>query len=228
MSMIKRILNTVRRLTGREKCSPLDAYLPSDREIVLVDVGAHAGGFTEGIAKKWKISAAILVEPLPAQVAGLKELFCARPEFRIVHAAAGAAMGETVLHQYGFAETSSILPIKQGISELQGFDTRSAGTVRCPMRTLDDLTDDLPSIDLLKIDVQGAEHLVLAGAVSALAKSALVWTEVWFKPLYEGSSVFHEIYAVLNGAGFRLVDLAPGFRAVDGELVQADALFQKR
>lgn len=218
----------MRRLIEPQMRSPLDAYLPSDRDIVVVDVGAHTGGFTAGIAKKWKISTAILVEPLPALLAGLKVQFSGKPGYQVVHAAVGAEAGETVLHEYGFAETSSILLLKQGIKELQGYDTRPAGEIRCPMRTLDDITADQPRIDLLKIDVQGAEHLVLAGGVAALAKSALVWTEVSFKPLYEGSSVFHEIYAILDRAGFRLVHLAPGFRAVDGELVQADALFQKR
>ena len=96
------------------------------------------------------------------------------------------------------------------------------------MHTLDNITADLPIIDLVKIDVQGAEHLVLAGAVETLAKSALIWTEVSFKPLYEGSCVFEEIYKTLDMAGFRMVSLDPGFRSADGELVQADALFQKR
>jgi FkbM family methyltransferase len=221
------LLSIARRLSGRASSSVLDAYLPKDRPIVLVDIGAHHGGFTGNMQVSWQIERAVLVEPLPPQVAALRKRFAA-PWCEVVHAAVGAETGETVLHEYGFAETSSILPIRQGLSELNGFDTRPKNEVRCPMMTLDSITANLDRIDLLKIDVQGAEHLVLQGGAAALRKTHLVWTEVSFKPLYDGSSVFSEIYAALNEAGFQLLDLTPGFRSATGELVQADALFQRR
>jgi FkbM family methyltransferase len=190
-------------------------------------VGAQTGVFTEGMEAKWTIEAAILIEPLQEQAQKLRAKFASRQGFTVIHGAASSEVGETVINTYGFAEISSILPIKQGLSELVGYDTIPKGAVKCPMVTLDSITMNLNRIDLLKIDVQGAEHLVLAGAKSALAKTRLIWVEVSFKPLYEGSSVFHEIYGALTAVGFRLVNLTPGFRSSEGELVQADALFQK-
>ena len=85
--------------------------------------------------------------------------------------------------------------------------------------------DKLEKIDFIKLDVQGAEHLVIQGAKKTLALTRLLWTEVSFKSLYEGSSVFDDIYAQLESKGFVLLELSPGHRATNHELLQADALF---
>ena len=78
---------------------------------------------------------------------------------------------------------------------------------RCPVRTLDEIIAEvqLAMIDLIKIDVQGAEHLVLARAgPHTLEKTGAVYTEVSFRPLYHGSSVFSDIYGMMNDRGFFL------------------------
>ena len=228
IALIRKIfsLRAWRKLLGLAYDSLLDGYLPTNRPVCLVDVGAHDGNFTTSLMGRWKIASAMLIEPLPAQVENLRTRFASQP-FSIIHGAAGEEDGTTEINIYGFAETSSVLKIKQGLTELEGYDTTLRKAVQCPKFRLDTLTDKLPAIDLLKIDVQGSEHLVLAGAPMTLAKTSLVWIEVSFKPLYEGSSVFHEIYATLYQAGFQLRELSPGFRTQSGELVQADALFQR-
>ena len=58
-----------------------------------------------------------------------------------------------------------------------------------------------------------------------LERVRLIWIEVSFRPLYEGSAVLSDVYAFLRSQGFRLYSLHEGFRGVDGELLQADALF---
>jgi len=78
---------------------------------------------------------------------------------------------------------------------------------------------------LLKIDVQGVEHLVLEGGKQALLNTSFVWMELSFKPLYIGSSVFHDIYSMMEKSGFILLELSPGHRSPINELLQADALF---
>ena len=95
---------------------------------------------------------------------------------------------------------------------------------------MDDLLvqeDWLGPVDLLKLDVQGAELLVLRGAEKSLPRVRLVFVEVSFRPIYEGSAVFADVYAFLRGHGFRMLSMEEGFRGTDGELLQSDVLFSR-
>ena len=65
--------------------------------------------------------------------------------------------------------------------------------------------DDLPETagaDFLKMDVQGAELLVLEGAVARLADILAVHVEVEFLPLYKNQPLFADIDTFLRAHGF--------------------------
>ena len=76
---------------------------------------------------------------------------------------------------------------------------------------------ELPPPRLLKIDVQGFEGHVVAGATETLERTRYCITEVSFKPLYEGAPLFDEIYDAFVGRGFRLAGLAGELRSSTGE-----------
>jgi FkbM family methyltransferase len=65
---------------------------------------------------------------------------------------------------------------------------------------LDDL--DIDDFDLLKIDVQGAELMVLQNGRERLRNAVAVQTEVSFVPLYLGQPTFGEVDAELRSQGF--------------------------
>ena len=71
-------------------------------------------------------------------------------------------------------------------------------------RRLDDLADleGLGDVDLIKIDVQGAELDVFRGATKALASAVVIITEVCFVPLYESQPLFGDIDVYLRQNGF--------------------------
>jgi FkbM family methyltransferase len=77
--------------------------------------------------------------------------------------------------------------------------------------------DDIPElsgvrVDLLKIDIQGAEADVFAGASKLLRNVVVVHTEVEFVPLYQGQPLYGDVARVLHKAGF----LHHGFLGVSG------------
>ena len=59
-------------------------------------------------------------------------------------------------------------------------------------------------IDLLWIDTQGAELLVLKGAVEILAGTSFIYLECSEEPLYQGAASYAEIKSFLGVHGFRL------------------------
>jgi hypothetical protein len=65
--------------------------------------------------------------------------------------------------------------------------------------------DDIPEVgamDLLKIDVQGAELMVFGGAPQRLAQAVAVHTEVSFVPLYRDQPSLGDVDRALRALGF--------------------------
>ena len=47
--------------------------------------------------------------------------------------------------------------------------------------------EKLENVDLLKLDLQGAERLVLTGGAEVLDRVSVIYTEVFFEQLYAGA-----------------------------------------
>jgi FkbM family methyltransferase len=131
--------------------------------------------------------------------------------------------------------TSSIFPLNEThnvcfnhLSEL-----RTVRTEQIPTRCLDDLLPD-GVVDFLKLDVQGAELLVLQGADRTLSRTAVVHSEVEFSPIYLGQPLFSDVERHLRARDFTLIDLVisgryhyltPSRRVAEDRLLWADAVF---
>jgi hypothetical protein len=66
---------------------------------------------------------------------------------------------------------------------------------------LDDVTETAGA-DLLKLDIQGAELMVLRNAEARLASALVVQAEVEFLPLYRDQPLFGEVEGFLRARGF--------------------------
>jgi FkbM family methyltransferase len=204
------------------------AHLRDRKHISLIDVGAHKGEFTRAIDKFCGVSKGLLIEPQPERAADLARDL-RPPRFRVLPIALSDRDGSTLLRINVSDETTSLLPIKSDLPQHQGIDLSVRSTVTCAVRTLDSVFCQWSSSDLtlLKLDVQGVENRVIAGGKTTLSKTEMVWTEVSFVALYEGSCLFHELHAQMYDEGFKLVELHGWFRSPCGELLQADALFKR-
>jgi hypothetical protein len=87
--------------------------------------------------------------------------------------------------------------------------------------------EGLETVDLLKLDLQGAERLVLSGGAEVLDRVEVIYTEVFFEQLYAGAWLFWEMNEFLSHRGFKLCGLSNIVHAPDGDLVQANATFRK-
>jgi hypothetical protein len=97
------------------------------------------------------------------------------------------------------------------------------------MTTLDeDLKDVRAAHCWLKIDTQGAEHLVLAGAHDVLRRTEVVQCELSLRPLYEGGARWMDVVRSLDVVGFQLIGVEPGMQDCHGlVLLQFDGLFAR-
>jgi FkbM family methyltransferase len=102
------------------------------------------------------------------------------------------------------------------------------GKVQVEVVPLDEWVREEPKIDkvdLLKLDVQGAELKVLEGAGDVLRNASAVYSEVQFFPNYDKACLLEELWGHLREQGFSLFQLYSIWGASDGQIVQGDALF---
>ena len=83
---------------------------------------------------------------------------------------------------------------------------RTTSIAEVEVTTLDAFAraQDIPRIDIAKLDVQGAELEILQGGEEVLASAAAIITEAEFVPLYKDQPLFADIDRYLRGRGFML------------------------
>ena len=79
----------------------------------------------------------------------------------------------------------------------------------------------IPKVDLMWMDIQGAELMALKGLGARLADVSLIHMEVEFRQLYVGQPLFQDLKAFLNAQGFSLVGFT-SFHRVAGDAVFAN------
>jgi hypothetical protein len=108
----------------------------------------------------------------------------------------------------------------------------SLATEIVDLRTLDDVAAGFlegSQSAFLKIDVQGFEDRVLAGAVQIAPRLRGLQVELSFVTVYEGQRLFPEMVSIIDGLGFTLYRMLPVW--VDGrtgQWLQADGVFFRR
>lgn len=121
------------------------------------------------------------------------------------------------------------LPITTGSSIYPEQTTFARSTTRMQMVTLDRVLSDFPNqrFDLLKLDVQGAELDVIAGAKATLPKIEVIVIELSLLEYNKGGPHIGDVVSKLNTLGFQMFDVYPLSRHRSGALIQADAIFAR-
>ena len=98
---------------------------------------------------------------------------------------------------------SLFVPDLRSLRCFAGFDRWGQVLHERPIATrrLDDI-EQVEQVDFLKVDAQGSELAVIAGAVNKLAEASVVQAEVSFVPLYEEQPMFRDVDAALAQLGF--------------------------
>jgi FkbM family methyltransferase len=137
--------------------------------------------------------------------------------------------------------TSLLTPNTDVLKLFHGFPEWGAVTMTIPVdtRRLDDIPETT-GIDLIKIDIQGAELMALQNAQDRLKDALVVQTEVEFVPLYVNQPLFSDVDQFLRSRGFAFHRFYPAISRVMrpfllnndiyaglSQLVWADAIFVK-
>ena len=203
-------------------------WLPKHQAITFFDIGASIGKFSISICGEYQIKKGVLIEPVSKLIPILEKSFSDKETFHIINAAISDTISESDFYYNEDADfVSSLLRIDNKGDAFASLNFNDPVLTKTKTLTLDSIVKKLQvsDIDLIKIDVQGAEHLVLKGAIETLKITRLVYTEFSFRPLYEKSSTFFDLYKIFYENNFILAAMSQGYSSPNGELLQGDALF---
>jgi FkbM family methyltransferase len=143
---------------------------------VVLDVGSHTGFYALLAARRRPEARVIAVEPDSYNVAALREnIRAAGAPVELVAKAASDRSGRAVFHQ-NLGTVGSSLVERRGTGPIR--------VVEAETTTLDEVVGrDPPGAVLLKLDVEGAECLALAGAERTLRSASAATAIVELNPL---------------------------------------------
>lgn len=197
---------------------------------VVYDIGAATGAYASAFAKVTTVSEVIAFEPLADSYAELERRARSMRNIRCFHVALGDETARRDLHRSAWRDTSSFLPVGDKTRREFPLAAEIEGVESVQVARLDDVVSEhrLPAPDVVKIDVQGFEDRVIRGGGATLRSAHLCILEVSFRPLYDRSPLFDDVYMLMRELGFVLTALETPLTSPSGELLQADAVFEPR
>jgi len=188
------------------------------RPRTLIDVGVATK--TEELYQAFKDANILLIEPLAEFEPFLRDI-CLSYKAQYVLAAAGENPGSAMINVH---------PDKFGSSFLKEVEGPSVDGVprEVPVVTIDDLCADRNLVGpyLMKVDVQGAELQVLAGATHTLQQTEAVILEVALFGTMIGGPPLSDTVARMKEYGLAVYDVfGCHYRPLDNALFQLDMVF---
>jgi FkbM family methyltransferase len=184
----------------------------------VIDVGVAYE--TPELYQEFRDANILLIEPLAEFEPFLRKI-CATYKAQYVLAAAGETTGTAVLNVHPDKYGSSLL------KEIEG--PRVDGIPReVPVVTIDQVCSkkNLKGPYLIKVDVQGAELQVLAGASRTLQETEAVLLEVSLLGMFIGGPQLYDVVSRMKQLGFVVYDVwGFQYRPFDNALSHVDVVF---
>lgn len=209
----------------------MQKYLIGERDkLTIFDVGAYIGVTTAHYNQLFPNSKIYAFEPFIESYKKLQYNNLNFTNILSVNAALGHINGKLLFNSNLSAQTNSILKSNNQAEKIWGNGLlNTVEHVYINMITLDDfvIKNDIHRIDILKLDVQGAEFKVLEGAKETLEKGLIkmIYTEIIIMPTYEEQKYLDEVLTLFRINGFELFNIYNYSLTNFGQLRQVDVIF---
>jgi len=174
----------------------------------IIDVGANAGQYATMLRKDVGFRGAILsFEPNPSVFGKLEIAARGDVHWHVYNLALSDADGQVEFNIMAADQFSSIQRPGDNLEPIFASRNKVTHTVHVPCARLETLLPDLGEAQgaraiLLKIDTQGHDAAVVAGAGKLLGQMTAVQTEMAVRPLYDGATDWRDMTLLLEQAGF--------------------------
>jgi len=193
----------------------------------VLDIGANVGQYAKLLRAAGFEGRIVSLEPLSGAYAVLERRASGDPLWLTLNKGAGSEECLALINVSENSFSSSLLDVTEthlGIAP----HSRVVGTEKVHLTTVEQLLVD-ENIDaatcLLKVDTQGYESEVFAGAGDRLREFAAIQVELSLVELYRGQKLYDELVAELRELGFVLWAFETGIADQHGRLLQVDGVF---
>ncbi|AWW36329.1 MULTISPECIES: FkbM family methyltransferase [Streptomyces] len=197
----------------------------------VFDVGANTGQYARRLRRLGYTGRIVSFEPTSNAFARLRDAAAGDPDWQVHHCGLGREDTATSIH-VGWKTMNSLLPPSDyGRDRYPRFATTR--TEQIEIRRLDSVMDEaLDGIKdprpYLKMDTQGYDLEVFAGAGVRVADFVGLQSEVAVLRLYEGSPPMSEAVAAYEAEGFDITGMYPVTReAATGRVVEFDCVMMR-
>ncbi|MCU0334651.1 MAG: FkbM family methyltransferase [Chitinophagaceae bacterium] len=214
------------RLEYQQQLSRLASIAPVQFETVI-DVGANEGQFAKLARAVYPSAKIIAFEPIPKCYQQLLHHFGSDENFIGFNVALGSESRERSFLVTDYSATSSFLRLATQHKH-EFLETGNASTITVSEKQFEELyePDQIKSPCLLKIDVQGYELEVLRNNEGLLKNVHTILVETSFVEVYEGQSLFADVFLFLHERGFVFKGNFEQLRGLGtSQIMQADAIF---
>jgi FkbM family methyltransferase len=207
----------------------LTRFLTVAQPKTVFDVGANVGQYGLSLRKCGFTGRIVSFEAIPSVHAQLSAVAARDRDWIVAPCCAlGRARGEARINLARNSVSSSLLSMND-VHLKAAPDSKYIASETVRVERLDDIARPLLPKDgrlFLKVDTQGYEEEVLAGADLILKSVSAMQLELSVVPLYQDAPSLRRILELCEGLGFQLHGLIPGFyEEKSGRLLQMDGLF---
>lgn len=200
----------------------------------IVDVGANTGQYARMLRKDVGFTGTIVsFEPNPDIFSGLAARALPDPKWQVQNVALTDHNGTASFNIMAADQFSSLNRPTEGLEPIFAERNRVEKSVTVSCRRLDGVMSELEALRtarsiLLKLDTQGHDAAVCAGAGATLSRFAGVQTELAVRPLYAGGVDYRQMIAALEEFGFVPSAFFPNTKGHFPLMVEMDGLFVRR
>jgi FkbM family methyltransferase len=176
---------------------------------IIFDGGANIGYVTAIYRKRFPQAHIFAFEPAPAVYEVLSERFASDENVKCFPLVLSEVSAETTFYVNPKTGSSSIhMPTDFNINR---YGLKTPQPINTNSITLDDFckSNNIEQIDILKLDIEGAEVQALSGARDLLQESriGIIYTEATLVALYNNNQLFGDLITMLKEYDYRLFNM---------------------